>query len=142
MAASNRKPARTDPVDDLYAHYSKQERAALEATKARLKRDILPRLRSLGVVGVQAEYSGHADSSAVNFVDCSDASQQPVDLEKLAPDLMHDLQDVIYALLPAGFEEDEGGQGDLIIDVAEGAVTIEHGENYIETKRTYQEFTL
>ncbi len=128
--------------NDLYAHYSKSQMARLKATKTRLKREILPRLRSLGVAQVYADYSGHAGSGAVDFVDCSDDSDQSIDVGNTTPDLMHDLRGAICELLPEGFEEGEGGQGDFYIDVAEGTVTIEHGANYTETKRTNQEFTL
>jgi hypothetical protein len=44
--------------------------------------------------------------------------------------------------LPAGFEINDGSQGTLTVDVTAGTVTIEHGENYTDTRDSTQEFTL
>jgi hypothetical protein len=44
--------------------------------------------------------------------------------------------------LPEGFEIGEGGQGDLTIDVVTGKLTLDHGENFTETRSTTREFSL
>ena len=49
---------------------------------------------------------------------------------------------MLYEFLPDGFEINEGGQGDVTIDVAAGTVKLEHQENVTETRDSTREFTL
>ena len=63
-----------------------------------------------------------------------------MDLVRAASD--PDIENVLYEFLPTGFEINDGSQGTLTVDVAAGTVTIEHGENYTETRDSTQEFTL
>jgi hypothetical protein len=53
-----------------------------------------------------------------------------------------DLRDLVYELLPDGFENGDGGQGDLSIDVVPGTVRLDYGKNYTETRSTTREFIL
>jgi hypothetical protein len=53
-----------------------------------------------------------------------------------------EIERVLYGFLPAGFDINEGGQGDVTIDVQAGTVKLDHQENYTETRDSTQEFTL
>jgi len=59
-----------------------------------------------------------------------------------AAGLVDDLRDLVYELLPDGFENGDGGQGDLSIDVVPGTVRLDYGKNYTETRSTTREFIL
>jgi hypothetical protein len=129
-------------LERLMAQYRQQELARLDTAKARLKTEIIPRLKRWGVSKVKAEYSGYGDSGAINHIAYLDAHDQPVNMDTVRAASDPDIENVLYEFLPAGFEINDGSQGDVTIDVAAGTVTIEHGENYTETRDSTQEFTL
>ena len=124
------------------AQYRQQEVARLDTAKARLKTEIIPRLKQWGVSKVRAEYSGYGDSGCIDGITYLDAHDQPVNMALVQPYSAPVIEDVLYEFLPAGFEINDGSQGTLTIDVAAGTVTLEHGENYTETRDSTQEFTL
>ena len=129
-------------LERLMAQYHQQELARLDTAKARLKTEIIPRLKQWGVAKVKAEYSGYGDSGAINHIAYLDAQDQPVNMDMVRAASDPEIENVVYEFLPAGFEINDGGQGDVTIDVAAGTVKLEHGENYTETRDSTQEFTL
>ena len=129
-------------LERLMAQYRQQELTRLDTAKARLKTEIIPRLKQWGVVKVKAEYSGYGDSGAINHIAYLNAQDQPVNMDMVRAASDPEIEDVVYEFLPAGFEINDGGQGDVTIDVAAGTVKLEHGENYTETRDSTQEFTL
>jgi len=135
-------PTDHEYLEQFMAQYRQQEVARLDTAKARLKAEIIPRLKQWGVSQVKAEYSGYGDSGCINHIAYLDAHDQPVNMDMVRSASDPDIENVLYEFLPAGFEINEGGQGDVTIDVAAGTVTIEHGENYTETRDSTQEFTL
>jgi hypothetical protein len=52
------------------------------------------------------------------------------------------IEGVLHDFLPAGFENNDGGQGEITIDLEDGTVTINHQENYIEHDDSTVEYTL
>lgn len=48
---------------------------------------------------------------------------------------------MLSEFLPSGFEINEGGQGDVAIDVEAGSVKLEQQENHTETNDSTREFT-
>jgi hypothetical protein len=131
-----------DYLEQLMAQYRQNEQTRHEQTKARLKNEIIPRLKQWGVAKVKAEYSGYGDSGAVNHIAYLDAQDQPVNMDMVRAASDPEIENVLYQFLPAGFEINEGGQGDVTIDVATGTVKLEHQENYTETRDSTREFTL
>jgi hypothetical protein len=135
------EPVPPDPLFTQYlAQYEQAAKARTDTALATLKATIFPRLKKWGVAKVQAEYSGYGDSGCINHIAYLDAQNQPLnmDLVKAASDPQ--IESVLYEFLPAGFEINEGGQGDIYLDVAAGTVTLEHQENYTETKSTSEEW--
>ena len=92
-----------------------------------------------GFNGASPETDLDAPADAVVYLDARD---QPVNMALVTPASTPAIEDVLYEFLPAGFEINDGSQGTLTIDVAAGTVTLEHGENYTETRDSTQEFTL
>ena len=117
----------------IIAHYHQSEQARLEQAKAKLRTEILPALVQHRVANVEAAYSGYGDSGAIDGTQFRDAAGQRVDRETIPATLVEELENVLYEFLPSGFEINEGGQGDVTIDVAAGTVKLEHQENYTET---------
>lgn len=134
--------AQDDYLERLMAEYRQHERARIEAAKARLKTDVIPRLKQWGVTKIRAEYSGYGDSGCINHIAYLGPQDQPVnmDLVRSASDPV--IEQMLYEFLPDGFEINDGGQGDVTIDVAAGTVTLDHQENVTETRDSTLEFTL
>jgi hypothetical protein len=47
---------------------------------------------------------------------------------------------VAYEFLPDGFEINDGGQGDLLIDVTAGTVKLDHDEHYTASRSSSREW--
>ncbi len=128
--------------EKLLAEIAERQRTRLETAKNTLKTDIIPSLTKLGVAVVQASYSGYGDSGCVDTIDYLDANNKPIDIEPLDPTLAPKLDRIFHEFLPDGFEINEGGQGDITLEVQKGAVTIEHQENFVQHTDSTQEYTL
>jgi hypothetical protein len=135
-------PTDHEYLEQFMAQHRQQELARLDTAKARLKTEIIPRLKQWGVSKVRAEYSGYGDSGCIDGITYLDAHDQPVNMEMVRSASDPDIENVLYEFLPAGFEINDGSQGTLTINVTADTVTIEYGENYTETRNSTQEFTL
>jgi len=60
----------------------------------------------------------------------------------VADQLIEDLERCAYQFLPAGFEINDGGQGDLYLDIAAGILRLEHQENFIDTRSSSREWRI
>jgi len=132
----------SENVRQLLAHYHQSEQARLERAKATLRAEVLPALRNHRVATVEAAYSGYGDSGAIDGVQYRDAAGERVDRSTIAQPLVEQLENCVYEFLPSGFEINDGGQGTLTIDTQTAKVTIQHQENYTETRDSTREFDL
>jgi hypothetical protein len=142
-------PAPENPSDDpssefqqVLAHYHQSVAAQLQTAKNTLRTHILPSLLAAGVANVEAAYSGYGDSGAIDGVQYRDRAGVRVEREKIPAGLKEQLESVLYEFLPAGFESNDGSQGTLTLDVQTGRLTLQHQENYTETRDSTREFTL
>jgi len=141
-------PTQEDPPDEnenirqLLAHYHQTEQARLERAKAKLRAEILPTLAQHRVANIEAAYSGYGDSGAIDGLQFRDSAGQRVDRASMPDDMIAQLESCIYEFLPSGFEINDGGQGTLTIDTQTAKVTIQHQENYTETRDSTREFDL
>ena len=135
-------PTDHEYLEQFMAQYRQQEVARLDTAKARLKTEIIPRLKQWGVSKVRAEYSGYGDSGCIDGITYLDAHDQPVNMDLVRAASDPDIEDVLYEFLPAGFEINDGSQGTLTLDVLTGKVTIQHQENYTASNDSTREFDL
>lgn len=78
-----------------------------------------------GVTSMTFEYSGMGDSG--------DMEEWYITPEvALPPDLMETLTRMAWSATPPGFENNDGGQGTVDVDVAAQTVTLTHTDNYEE----------
>jgi hypothetical protein len=126
----------------LLAHFHATEQARLDGAKSKLRTEILPTLLKHWVASVEAAYSGYGDSGAIDGLQFRDSAGQRVDRESLPRNVIEELENCVYSFLPAGFEINDGGQGTLTLDVATGRASIQHQENYTETRDSTREFDL
>jgi hypothetical protein len=126
----------------LIASYRQGEHNRLEHAKDALRGNVVPQLKAIGVANVEAAYSGYGDSGAIDGVQYRDAAGERVERELVPGTLSEELENVLYEFLPAGFEINDGGQGTLTLDVSTGRLTLEHQENYTETRDSKEEIDL
>jgi hypothetical protein len=132
----------SENVRQILAHYHQSEQARLERAKDNLRAEILPALRSHRVANIEAAYSGYGDSGAIDGIQYRDEAGVRVDRTTLPTEIIEGLENAIYEFLPSGFENNEGGQGTLTLDVQTGKITLAHQENYTETRDSTREFDL
>jgi hypothetical protein len=142
MATSDEVIGPDAEFHQLLAEFHAREQARLNQVKTRLREVILPRLNQWGVSHVVVDYSGCGDSGCIDGISYFDACGKPVNMALVRPASDADIEDALYEFLPAGFENNEGGQGTLTIDVGAASVKIAHSQNYTQTTDTTEEFTL
>ena len=137
------EPSSLEPIiQDMLAQYAKAEQDRLDAMKHMLKSEILPQFAAFGIANIEVAYSGYGDSGAIDGCQYRDSAGTRVDRTTIPTQLVESLESSVYEFLPAGFEINDGGQGTVTIDVPRGTVTIEHQENYTESRDSTREFTL
>lgn len=62
------------------------------------------------------------------------------DVKSPPKEFMQKVQDAIWDLLPSGFENNEGGSGEVKIDIETGKITVEHDQYYIESTHTSETY--
>lgn len=136
------KKRRIPPVAKLAAEWERKAREKKARLTTQLREEILPRLEDMGIATVRIEYSGYGDSGAINYVEYFDARDQAVDVHAAWPACGPMIENVVYEYLPDGFEINEGGQGDVYIDVQKKTLRLDHEENYTETDCHQEEHAL
>ena len=132
-----------DPsVEQMIAEMQRAEESERRETTDRLRDQILPQFRRLGVANIEVSYSGYGDNGAIDGIQYRDPTGIRVDRATIPEKLIEDLESCVYTYLPAGFEIGEGAQGTLTIDVGAAKVTIQHQENYTESHDSTREFPL
>jgi hypothetical protein len=107
-----------------------------------LLREVFPRLKGMAVATIKVEYSGYANTRAINFVEYFNAENHPVDVSANWPACSPIIEHVVHELLPENFEAGQGGQGDVKIDLEAQTLTIEHEENYVAVRESIRRYTL
>jgi hypothetical protein len=113
----------------------------LEPEQAAAKAALLAECKALAAAGitfVAVHFDGSGDDGVTEDVSCYksedyDCNGKPVEYDATA------LQDHFEALVPWGFEINEGGFGDVVLDVKARKITVEHNErieDYVTT--TYE----
>ena len=132
-----------DPsVVQMIAEMQRAEESERRETTDRLRDQILPQFRRLGVANIEVSYSGYGDDGSIDGIQYRDPTGIRVDRATIPEKLIEDLESCAYEFLPAGFEINDGGQGTLTIDVGAAKVTIQHQENYTESHDSTREFPL
>ena len=132
-----------DPsVEQMIAEMQRAEERERRETNDRLRNEILPQFRELGVANIEVSYSGYGDSGAIDGIQYRDPTGIRVDRAPIPIQLIEDLESCAYEFLPAGFEINDGGQGTLTIDVQASKVTLTHETNYTASESTTKEFPL
>ena len=135
-------PDENENIRLLLAHFHATEQARLERAKLKLRDELLPVFLQHRVANIEAAYSGYGDSGCIDGTQYRDAAGQRVDRASIPGHMIERLETCLYEFLLCGFETDSGSQGTLTIDTQTAKVTIQHQENYTETRDSNREFTL
>lgn len=123
-----------DDVEHAFANYLEREQRQRDAAKTALLA-LLDRLRAAGVSQVSAQFSGYGDEGAIEWIEFLDANGQTIALKNHFPKL----EESFCALLPQGFEQQEGSSGAVTLDVERGSIAVDVGLNVTTTDNEHYE---
>lgn len=119
---------------------SRQE--ALSAEEAIAKAAILAEcenLAAMGVTLVAVHFDGCGDSGVTEEVQCFDSDYYAYDEQNPVEHDAASLQEYFETLVPMGYEDNCGGFGDVVLDVAARKITIERNDRFEDyTTSTYE----
>jgi hypothetical protein len=126
-----------DPTDLLARYQAEQEKR--RAQLPILKNALLDVLSRQGIATVTVTYDGEGDSGQIQEIHALNAADKSIDLS-------HDLRDQVdeftWGVLDSyhgGFENNDGGYGELTIDVAARTVLLDHNDRIVEAYSTSTE---
>lgn len=120
---------------DFYAQMLEARKRAAEQ-RVETRAALLVELRALGVTSIEMQYEGYDDSGNVEEVLVSpDTITLTEEMRRRVEDFGWDFA---YALSP-GFENNEGGYGELTWALATDKIDVSHSNRYIETNTTEHE---
>ena len=122
-------------VNDFYAQMLEaQQRAAEQRVVTRVA--LLSELRAVGVTKIEVQYEGYGDSGNIeDVVVTPDTISLSEELRRRVEDFGWDFAYV----LSFGFENNEGGYGELTWVLETDKIDVSHSNRYIETKTTEHE---
>lgn len=119
--------------DEWHRSYLEREHKRKEEIRLRLREIALPELQKNAVDRVVFDYSGYGDSGGIDDIKCySKGTLMAQDL--LSVDSKKALEEYAESIVPDGFEVNEGGQGNLFLDIPRTTWKLVHGRNYQETE--------
>ena len=119
--------------------YQRRRELLQQKRAEEFRQTTLPKLQALGIEKVVGGYSGYGDSGDLHDLDCYGPEKQPVEIDD---PLRETCISFLYEYLPDGYEINDGGQGNVTINLQTMRVELEHEENYTETRSSYEEFDL
>jgi hypothetical protein len=114
---------------NVLAHYDNEMRKRREAALRAFATETVPQLAQAGVRRIDVQYSGYGDSGAVDNVDCYGDDDQIIPVER---SLLDGVDSVVLELVPMGFENNDGGEGVLKLDLVKGSYHLHHGTRVME----------
>lgn len=122
-------------ANDFYAQMLESQRRAA-AQRVATRAALLSELRAFGVTRIEVQYEGYGDSGNVEDVLVSpDTITLTEEMRLRVEDFGWDFA---YALSP-GFENNEGGYGELTWALATDKIDVSHSNRFIETDTTEHE---
>jgi len=115
-------------MTEIMARVQEMNAQRAEATAAK-RIEVKKTLEAHGITAVSAEYDAYGDSGNIESVRWEPKTKQlSPEVERCAADL---LWDVVYDLHP-GFENNDGGDGEVEWDVSADKMQIEHRERFTD----------
>lgn len=117
----------------LWAEEQKKREEAKKTARKELKR-IAAELRAKGITKLHCSYNGEGDSGGIQYTwyEKLDAFG-PKDKKDFSEKDQEIIEFLASEYLPAGFENNDGGFGDVTFDLENAEITVEHSERIVET---------
>lgn len=137
------------PIDwaAKWAKEAAERKQALQAAKL----PVIAALKAAGAAVATITYDGEGDSGQIESITAETADSREVNLDlpyespesdSSASTLKGAIDQLAWGCLEAcheGFENNEGGYGEIVIDVADGTITVDHNERIITDDNTLTE---
>jgi hypothetical protein len=102
---------------------------------------MIHKLKDIGAAFVVIEYSGGGDSGAIESVDCLDSKKTTIDMSNFEnyselKEILKDIENYFDITTLTSIEDwwnDDGGWGNLTLDLSDLSYTIENNINYTQT---------
>ena len=133
-------PSDDTPFTEILQHHMASIERQVEEARRTLAVEVIPALLACGVANIEVAYSGYGDSGAIDGVQFRDKAGLRVDRNTLPGTLTEKLETAVYSFLPAGFENNEGGQGTVLIDLLARKITLQHQENEVVSNDSTREW--
>lgn len=127
-------------LNNILSTYMASIEQQIEQARRTLAVEVLPALLACGVANIEIAYSGYGDSGAIDGVQFRDAAGLRVVRDNIPAGVREKLETSAYAFLPAGFENNDGGQGSLTIDLPTRKITIRHEQNEVVGRQSTREW--
>jgi hypothetical protein len=127
-------------LKEILSLYMESIEQQIERARRCLAVEVLPALLACGVANIEIAYSGYGDSGAIDGVQYRDANGLRVVRDNLPQGVREQLETCVYAFLPVGFENNDGSQGSLTIDLTTRKITLQHEQNEICGRQSIREW--
>jgi hypothetical protein len=127
-------------LNEILQHYMASIERQVEEARRTLAVEVIPALLACGVANIEVAYSGYGDSGAIDGVQFRDAAGLRVVRDNIPQGVREKLETCAYAFLPAGFENNDGGQGSLTIDLPTRKITLQHEQNEVVAQQSTREW--
>lgn len=122
--------------------------AEIQAKQKEERKKLLNKLKTTsaelyakGITSFSCEYSGEGDSGDMHY---TYYEKNPAFGDKKAGDIpedvMTDLRELAWKFVPDGFENNDGGFGEIVIDFATSTIKTRHSDRIVEVETNEKEF--
>jgi hypothetical protein len=123
-----------DEMERRLAQYEerrgKEKRAAKDTLLA-----LIDQLRAAGVSEVIATFSGYGDEGSIETIEFLDVARRAIVLKDQFPKL----EETFSALLPDGFEDNDGSSGTLTLNIEQACIAVDIDWNVTTTENEHYE---
>lgn len=123
-----------DDYSGVFADYLEREQQQKSAAKAALL-TFVDQLRTARVSEVSAQFNGYGDEGSIEWIEFFDSNGKPIAVKDQFPKI----EEHFDALLPAGFEQEDGSSGTVTLDVERGSITVDVHWNVTTTENEHYE---
>lgn len=123
---------------DAFNQYLAERKKTLEAELNTLgaKFNVLAlELHAKGVSKLVASYRGEGDSGDIDYIHVDHAFGD----YRLKPEDRDIVEQLAWKLLPSGFEINDGGEGEVIFDLVEKVIVVEHKARIVDYQSSTRE---
>jgi hypothetical protein len=126
-----------NPTDWMAAYQAEQQKR--QAQLPILKVTLLDELSRHGVMSVTVTYDGEGDSGQIHEITASNAITDLADLPHAVQQQVEEFAWAVLDVYHSGYENNDGGFGQLTIDVTSRSAELDHNDRVVESVNTTTE---